>query len=138
MALIERGELGGTCVNVGCTPTKTMVASARVTSLARRGADYGVRNGPISGDLQTIHAGKQALVEGARSGFVSRITAACAAVHGLDLLLGDAHFVAPKTLEVQLTSGETRQITAPLIFINIGLRPEPLAITGAEHSMDTA
>jgi pyruvate/2-oxoglutarate dehydrogenase complex dihydrolipoamide dehydrogenase (E3) component len=52
VALIERGHVGGTCVNVGCTPTKTMVASARVAYLARRGADYGVHTGPISVDMQ--------------------------------------------------------------------------------------
>ncbi len=51
VALIECDHLGGVCVNVGCTPTKTMVASARVAALARRGADYGVHNGPVSVDL---------------------------------------------------------------------------------------
>ena len=49
-AIIEREHVGGTCINEGCTPTKTMVASARVAYLARRGADYGVRTGPISID----------------------------------------------------------------------------------------
>ena len=47
-ALIERDQVGGTCINYGCTPTKTMVASARVAWLARRGADYGVQTGPIA------------------------------------------------------------------------------------------
>lgn len=132
VVLIERDLLGGVCVNVGCTPTKTMVASARVAYLSRRGADYGVRTSPISVDLPTVRARKQAIVDGARSGFASRITAAEAATHGLDLLLGEAHFVAPKTLEVQLKSGETQQITAPLIFIDVGLRPQRLSITGVE------
>lgn len=56
VALIERGPLGGVCVNVGCTPTKTMVASARVAYLARRGVEYGVHTGPISVDLQAVRA----------------------------------------------------------------------------------
>ncbi len=133
VALVERDHLGGTCVNVGCTPTKTMVASARVAHLARRGADYGVRTGPISVDLPTVRERKQAIVEGARSGFTTRITAAQAATDGLELLLGEAHFVGPETLEVQLTNGETQQITAPLIFLDVGLRPEQLTITGVEH-----
>ena len=51
VAVIERGHLGGVCVNAGCIPTKTMVASARVAYLAKRGAEYGVRTGPISIDL---------------------------------------------------------------------------------------
>ena len=98
VALIERGHLGGICVNVGCTPTKTMVASARVAYLARRGADYGVHTGPTSVDMQAIRKRKQGIVEGARSAFESRIEA----TQGLDLLIGEAHFIAPKTLEVYL------------------------------------
>src|SRR5262249_18955578 len=75
VALIERGQLGGVCVNIGCTPTKTMVASARVAYLARRGALYGVHTGPISVDLQAVRERKQSMVEGARNNFESRITA---------------------------------------------------------------
>jgi pyruvate/2-oxoglutarate dehydrogenase complex dihydrolipoamide dehydrogenase (E3) component len=132
VALIECDHLGGVCINVGCTPTKTMVASARVAALARRGAEYGVHTGSISVDMQAVRQRKQAIVEGARGGYENRITAAQEATHRLDLLRGEAHFVAPKTLEVQLTSGETRQITAPLIVINAGARPAPLTIQGAE------
>src|SRR5437899_10956444 len=75
VALIERGRLGGVCVNVGCTPTKTMVASARVAYLARRAADYGVRTGPISVDMQAVRKRKQGMVEGARNAFQSPIKA---------------------------------------------------------------
>src|SRR5713101_4742781 len=126
VALIERGHLGGTCINVGCTPTKTMVASARVAYLARRGADYGVHTGPISVDMQAVRKRKQGIVVGARLDLESRIKA----TQGLDLLRGLAHFIAPKTLEVSVKGGETREITAPLIFIDTGDRPEPLAIKG--------
>ncbi len=128
VALIERDHIGGTCINVGCTPTKTMVASARVAYLARRGADYGVHTGPISVDMQAVRKRKQGIVEGARLDFESRIKAA----QGLDLLMGEAHFLAPKTLEVHLKSGETQQITAPLIFIDTGDRPKQLTIKGVE------
>src|SRR6201997_5748081 len=69
VALVERGPLGGVCVNTGCTPTKTMVASARVAYLARRGAEYGVRTGPVSVDLRAVRERKQAMVEGARNNF---------------------------------------------------------------------
>jgi len=128
VALIERGHVGGTCVNVGCTPTKTMVASARVAYLARRGADYGVHTGPISVDMQVVRKRKQGIVEGARLAFESRIKA----TQGLDLLIGLAHFIAPKTLEVYLKGGETQQITAPMIFVDTGDRPEQLTIKGVE------
>jgi pyruvate/2-oxoglutarate dehydrogenase complex dihydrolipoamide dehydrogenase (E3) component len=131
VALIERGQLGGVCVNIGCTPTKTMVASARVAYLARRGALYGVHTGAISVDLQAVRERKQGMVEGARNNFKSRITA----VQGLDLdlLRGEAHFSASKTLEVSLADGETREIIAPLIFIDTGARPKQLTIKGVEN-----
>ena len=130
VAVIERGPLGGVCVNFGCTPTKTMVASARVAYLARRGAEYGVRTGPISVDLRAVRERKQAMVEGARNNFESSINA----VQGLDLelLTGEAHFIAPKALEVSLKDGGTQVITAPLIFIDTGARPKQLAIVGIE------
>src|SRR5262249_33095403 len=62
-AVIEREYVGGTCINVGCTPTKTMVASARVAYLARRAADYGVRCGPVAVDLAQVRHRKQAIVD---------------------------------------------------------------------------
>src|SRR5262249_24065021 len=134
VALIERDHLGGTCVNTGCTPTKTMAASARVAHLARRGADYGVRTGPVSVDLLAVRRRKRDIIAGARSGFGSLIEAAhVSAQHGLDLLLGEAHFIAPKALEVRLTGGKTRLLTAPLIFLDVGLRPEPLTLEGVER-----
>src|SRR5215470_11852932 len=114
VALVERDHVGGTCINVGCTPTKTMIASARVAYLARRGAEYGVHTGPIAVDLQAVRQRKQGIVDGARLALESRIEA----TQGLDLLRGLAHFIAPKTLEISLKDGETREITAPLIFID--------------------
>src|SRR5260370_21022645 len=105
-----------------------MVASARVAYLARRGADYGVHTGPISVDMQVVRTRKQGIVEGARLAFESRIEA----TQGLDLLMGEAHFIAPKTLEVHLKGGETHQITAPMIFIDTGDRPKQLTIKGVE------
>src|SRR5450756_1270479 len=62
-ALIERKHVGGTCVNEGCTPTKTMVASGRVAYLARRAANYGVHTGPISIDLGRVRQRKRDLVD---------------------------------------------------------------------------
>ncbi len=130
VALIERGPLGGVCVNMGCTPTKTMVASARLAYLARRGAEYGVHIGSIAVDMKAVRQRKQGIVEGARSGYQNRLTALQRP--GLALLRGEAHFVAPKTLEVSFPDGETQQITAPLIVIDTGDRPEQLEIKGVE------
>ncbi len=71
-ALVERAHVGGTCVNVGCTPTKTMVASARVAYLACRAADYGVGTGPISVEMATVRQRKRDIVESFRSGTFAR------------------------------------------------------------------
>src|SRR5260370_42659868 len=74
VAVIERGRLGGVWVNFGCTPTKTMVASARVAYLARRGAEYGVRTRPVSVDLQAVRKLKQGMGEGPPTNFESAST----------------------------------------------------------------
>src|SRR5246127_3462127 len=85
-ALIERKHVGGTCINEGCTPTKTMVASGRVAYLARRAADYGVHTGPISIDLIKVRQRKRDIVESFRSGSERRIVS----TEGVDLLMGEA------------------------------------------------
>src|SRR6266540_3507217 len=72
-ALIERVHVGGTCINEGCTPTKTMVASGRVAYLARRAADYGVHTGPISVDMQKVRQRKRDMVDSFRNGSQRRI-----------------------------------------------------------------
>src|SRR6266700_1837032 len=72
-ALIERAHIGGTCINEGCTPTKTMVASARVAYLARRAADYGVETGPVSVDMKVVRKRKRDIVESFRTGSQQRI-----------------------------------------------------------------
>ncbi|HEY4021929.1 MAG TPA: mercuric reductase [Pseudonocardiaceae bacterium] len=125
VALVERGPLGGVCVNTGCTPTKTMVASARLAYQARRGAEYGVRTGPVSVDLAAIRERKRAMVAGARQNYASRL-----AKDGLDLIEGEAHFTGPKTVEIALTGGGKREISAPVIVIDAGTRSRPLAIAG--------
>src|SRR5437762_9638612 len=71
--IIEREHVGGTCINEGCTPTKTMVASARVAYLARRGPDYGVRTGEISVDLVKVRERKRAIVASFRGGSERRL-----------------------------------------------------------------
>src|SRR5258708_18662784 len=112
-ALIEHEHVGGTCVNEGCTPTKTMVASARVAYLARRAADYGVHTGPVSVDMTVVRQRKRDIVTSFRGGSQRRIENAA----GLDLLMGQTRFIGTKKLEVVLNSGETLQLSAEKIFI---------------------
>ncbi|HVU65485.1 MAG TPA: mercuric reductase [Ktedonobacteraceae bacterium] len=128
-ALIECEHVGGTCVNEGCTPTKTMVASARVAYLARRAADYGVHTGPISVDMTVVRKRKREIVTSFRGGSERRLENAA----GLDLLMGQTRFSGDRTLEVVLNNGETRQLSAEKIFINAGARPAEPDLPGVEQ-----
>src|SRR5436309_47962 len=106
-ALIEREHVGGTCINEGCTPTKTMVASGRVAYLARRAADYGVHVGPVTVDMAKVRQRKRAIVDSFRNGSQSRIEQ----TEGVDLLFGAASFSSPKTLDVRMNDGTARQLS---------------------------
>jgi pyruvate/2-oxoglutarate dehydrogenase complex dihydrolipoamide dehydrogenase (E3) component len=128
-ALVESQHLGGTCINVGCTPTKTMVASARIAYLARRAADYGIRCGPVGVDLEQVHRRKESIVLDFRAGARRRLDAG-----NVELIFGEAHFTGPKLLEVRLTTGGTRALTADSIFINAGARPARPHISGLDSA----
>jgi len=128
-ALFERVHVGGTCINEGCTPTKTMVASARVAYLARRGADYGVQTGPVTIDMTKVRQRKRDIVESFRTGSQRRIET----TDGVDLLMGEASFTGPKTLEVHLNDGEVRELIASTILINAGARPAKPLVAGIEE-----
>ena len=114
VAIAERKYFGGTCVNNGCIPTKTMVASAYAARMAQRGAEFGIAiTGPVSVDMRRVKARKDAIVEHDRSGLESwlRGMANCTVYHGA------ARFLAPHEVAV----GDAR-LTAPRIFINVGGR----------------
>jgi pyruvate/2-oxoglutarate dehydrogenase complex dihydrolipoamide dehydrogenase (E3) component len=117
-AIIEREHVGGTCVNEGCTPTKTMIASGRVAYLARRGSDYGVDTGPIRIDLAKVRDRKRNIVNKFRDGGQARLEKTT----NLELVFGEARFMGPKIIEVRLKTGETHLLSAKLIFINAGTR----------------
>jgi len=85
-ALVERKHIGGTCINEGCTPTKTMVASGRVAYLTRRAPDYGVHTGPVSVDMAKVRKRKRDIVDSFRNGSQSRIEKTA----NLELIFGDA------------------------------------------------
>jgi pyruvate/2-oxoglutarate dehydrogenase complex dihydrolipoamide dehydrogenase (E3) component len=125
-ALVERAHVGGTCVNEGCTPTKTMVASARVAYLARRAADYGVMAGDVRVDMARVRQRKRDIVSGFRQGSEARIEKTA----NLELIAGEAAFVDKKTLRVRLSDGSQRVLTGERILINAGARPAVPAIEG--------
>jgi len=127
-ALIERAHVGGTCINVGCTPTKTMVASARVAYLARRAAELGVHVGEVRVSVAEVRRRKQNVVESFRDGSQRRLET----TEGLDLMFGEASFDGPRSCEVRLKGGGTLHLTAPKIFINTGCRPAVPAVKGLD------
>ncbi len=129
-AIIERNLVGGTCVNIGCTPSKTMIASARVAHLARRAGDYGVQVGAISIDLTKVRQRKRDIVESFREGSISSITG----TDNLELIYGEARFIDSKTLSINLNEGGTRQLQADKIFINTGGRATIPSISGIEST----
>ena len=124
--LVERKHVGGTCINEGCTPTKTMVSSARIAYLARRAADYGIHTGPISVDLKKVRQRKRDIVDRFRNGNQSRIEKTA----NLELIFGEASFTAPKTILVRLNDGGQRTMSAERIFINAGTRASAPKLDG--------
>ena len=128
-ALIERQHVGGTCINEGCTPTKTMVASARVAYLARRGADYGVHAGNLRIDMERVRLRKRDIVNSFRNGSQSRLEKTA----NLDLIFGEARFTGMKSLAVRLNDGGERELTGEKIFINAGARPSVPPIEGLKE-----
>src|ERR1051325_3573946 len=108
-AIIERDAVGGTCINRGCTPTKTMVASARVAYLARRAADYGVRTGPVTVDQAVVRARKRAIVDSWSGSGRRRLEQQPNA----ELVWGAARFTGPNTVAVRLRAGGGRVFEGP-------------------------
>ncbi|MBG7615841.1 FAD-containing oxidoreductase [Brevundimonas sp. BAL450] len=113
VAVIERHLIGGTCVNTGCIPTKTLVASARTAHVVRRAADFGVTTGPIGVDMGAVKARKDAVSGESRSGVESWLDG----MVGCTVIRGHARFVGPHEVEV-----DGRRLAAPRIFINVGGR----------------
>jgi pyruvate/2-oxoglutarate dehydrogenase complex dihydrolipoamide dehydrogenase (E3) component len=114
VAFVERKLFGGTCVNTGCMPTKTLVASAYAAHLARRAADYGVMlDGDVRIDMPKVKARADAVIANARAGVEQRLRG----MKNCTVVQGHARFEGPDTIRV----GD-RQLTAPRIFINVGGR----------------
>ncbi len=125
VALIEKQFVGGTCINVGCTPTKTMIASAEVAYLMQHAQDFGVIVDKTSVNLQKVRERKDAIVESFRQGSRNRIQKA-----GVSLVYGQASFTADKTLKVITREGSTREISADKIIIDAGGRSRIPPIKG--------
>jgi pyruvate/2-oxoglutarate dehydrogenase complex dihydrolipoamide dehydrogenase (E3) component len=113
VAIIERHLVGGTCVNTGCRPTKTLIASAHAAHTARRGGDFGFDAGDVAVDMQRVAARARKVILDSRSSTEAWLNG----MPRVELMHGQARFVGPHTVTV---NGE--QLTAPRIFINVGGR----------------
>jgi pyruvate/2-oxoglutarate dehydrogenase complex dihydrolipoamide dehydrogenase (E3) component len=125
VAMVERGMIGGSCINVACIPTKALVAAARALRTTRRGAEFGFRVGEPEVDVALLRAHKEDVVEGMvalnHKQFLSS---------GMDLVIGEARFTGPRTVEVELSDGGTRLLRGADVVINTGTRPALPAIPG--------
>jgi pyruvate/2-oxoglutarate dehydrogenase complex dihydrolipoamide dehydrogenase (E3) component len=126
VAIIEREHVGGTCINEGCTPTKTMVASARVAYLSKRAQDYGVTVGEVRVEMPAVRERKRRMVDSFRNSSERQLTGA----PGVDLIFGEAEFAGPAAVTVRLHGGDRLELTGGKIFINAGARPSALPVPG--------
>src|SRR5712692_8492237 len=116
-AMVERKWLGGSCPNIACLPSKNVIYSARVASLVRRGAEFGLEMDQLRINMAGVQQRKRKMVE-AEHQFHAKRTADA----GIELIMGEGRFVAPRTIEVALNDGGTRRITGERVFLALGSR----------------
>lgn len=136
VVMIEQGMIGGSCINVACIPTKTMIRSAELAEAVRRAGDalVGARAPDEQVDMVNVRARKRAVVAemvARNQGNFDR--------SGMTLLIGTARFTAPRTVEVHLQDGARRTLTADKVFINTGTRPAlpPIPGLAGAHALDS-
>lgn len=119
VAMVERGMIGGTCINVACIPTKTLVNSARLLAVMRRAAEFGITIPAVPAiDIDLLRARKEdvvgTMVAGQRKSFLGS---------GMDLVIGQARFTAPRTVEVTDDAGTRRTLSGANVVVNTGMVP---------------
>jgi len=129
VVVVEREHVGGTCINVGCTPTKTMVASGRVAYLARRAKDYGVNAGRVTVDMRRVVKRKRGVVESFRNYGQKTLEKTA----NVELIFGEARLKDAKRVVVELRRGGTRELEGKRIVINTGCRPAVPPLEGLDR-----
>jgi pyruvate/2-oxoglutarate dehydrogenase complex dihydrolipoamide dehydrogenase (E3) component len=114
-AVVERGLIGGACPNIACLPSKNIIHSAKVAELTRRAAEFGIATGPVRIDMSGVRARKRQMVDGLVNLHLDRYKAS-----GADLILGEARFVAPRTVEVKMQNGTVGILSGDRVFLNVG------------------
>src|SRR5215475_7445772 len=128
-AVVERGMIGGSCPNVACLPSKNIVHTAKVASYFRRGEEFGMMAESWHIDMERVRERKRTMVKGLVQMHLDRFAGS-----GAELILGNAVFVGPKTMEVTLQDGGTRTLRGQRVFLNLGTRAAMPAIPGLAES----
>jgi pyruvate/2-oxoglutarate dehydrogenase complex dihydrolipoamide dehydrogenase (E3) component len=129
-AVVERQWIGGACPNIACMPTKNEIRSAEVAHLAGHAAEFGTMTSSVVVDMATVRRRKREMVERQVAKHLEVYKAS-----GAQLIMGNGHFVAPKTLEVSVHDAGTRTFTADKIFINVGTHAAIPGIPGLAEAM---
>jgi pyruvate/2-oxoglutarate dehydrogenase complex dihydrolipoamide dehydrogenase (E3) component len=115
IAMVERKWLGGSCPNIACLPSKNVIYSARVASLVRRSAEFGLEMDRLRINMASVQQRKRKMVEAEHQFHAKRTEDA-----GIELIMGEGRFVAPRTIEVALNAGGTRLIVGERVFLDLG------------------
>ena len=116
-AMVERKWLGGSCPNIACLPSKNVIYSARVASLAQRGAEFGLEMDKLRINMAGVQRRKREMVESEHQFHAERTAAS-----GVQLIMGEGRFVAPRVIEVAMTDGGTRRVEGERVFLDLGSR----------------
>lgn len=114
-AVVERGLIGGSCPNIACLPSKNVIRSAKVAEFHLRAKEFGMATGECSTDMVGVRRRKRDMVDSLIEIHRTRFKA-----NGLEFMLGEGRFIAPKTLDVRLNDGGTRRVTGERVFLNLG------------------
>src|SRR6266576_1174231 len=126
-AVVERRWIGGSCPNIACLPSKNEIWSARVVHLVRHAAQFGTVAGPVATDMAKVRQRKRDMVNREIDFHLQQYKTT-----GAELIMGTGRFVAPKTLEVRLNDGGTRELAGDQVFLNIGSHAAIPSIPGLE------
>lgn len=126
-AVVERRWIGGSCPNVNCLPSKNEIQSAKVASLVRHGAEYGVKTGPVEIDMAAVRDRKRRMVDQQIAAHLHNYKAS-----GAELIMGSGRFVTQTSLEVELNDGGTRMLAGDRVFINVGTHAAIPNVPGLE------
>jgi pyruvate/2-oxoglutarate dehydrogenase complex dihydrolipoamide dehydrogenase (E3) component len=127
--VIERRWIGGSCPNINCLPSKNEIWSAKVADLVHHGAEFGSITGPVSTDMAIVRKRKREMVDGLIKIHLDRYKAT-----GAELVMGEAKFIGPKSLEVRLNGGGIRTVSGQRIFINLGTHASIPPVPGLAES----